>query len=71
MKKALQQLGSRVDALQFRREAFIVLYEEDGTPLSPLPTGKDRVESRQIIHIHKTDGISLDMAVETGGRLNG
>lgn len=71
MKKALQQLGSRVDALQFKSEAFITIYEEDGTPLSPLPTDKDRAESRQIIHIHKTDGISLDMTVETGGRLNG
>lgn len=71
MKKALQQLGSRVDALQFKSEAFIIIYEEDGTPLSPLPTDKDRAESRQIIHIHKTDGISLDMTVETGGRLNG
>lgn len=71
MKKALQRLGSRVDALQFRRETFIVLYEEDGTPLSPLPTDRDRAESRQIIHIHKTDGISLDAIVETEGRLYG
>ena len=29
-----------------------------------------RAESRQIIHIHKTDGISLDMTVETGGQPN-
>lgn len=70
MKKALQQLGSRVDALQFKRKAFLVLYEEAGTPLSPLPTDRDRAESRQIIHIHKTDGISLDMTVETGGQPN-